>query len=140
MFIVKVSDNIENLTLIKFYLLLMASPVVKNLLDPWSGRFPGVQNGNPLQYSFLDNPIYRGAWQATVHGVAKSQTELCNFAHHLLIVLSQAYHYTSSHAKMEYLISFSLIKFHCVSDKRVGFFYVLLHQRHCDNCNYKWQK
>ena len=34
---------------------------------PWSGRFPGEGNGNPLQYSYLD----RGAWQATVRGVAK---------------------------------------------------------------------
>ena len=39
-----------------------------------SGRPPGVGNGNPLQYSCLENSIDRGAWQATVHGVAKSQT------------------------------------------------------------------
>ena len=36
-----------------------------------SGRFPGKGNGNPLQYSCLGNPKNRGAWQATVHGVAK---------------------------------------------------------------------
>ena len=41
---------------------------------PESGRSPGVGNGNPLQYSCLENSMYRGAWQATVHGVAKSQT------------------------------------------------------------------
>ena len=40
------------------------------------GRFPGGGNGNPLQYSCLKNPTDRGAWQATVHGVAKSQTGL----------------------------------------------------------------
>ena len=34
---------------------------------------PGAGNGNPLQYSCLENPMDRGAWQATVHGVAKSQ-------------------------------------------------------------------
>ena len=34
-----------------------------------SGRFPGGGNGNPLQYSCLENPMDRGAWQATVHGV-----------------------------------------------------------------------
>ena len=34
----------------------------------------GEGNGNPLQYSYLDNPMDRGAWQATVHGVANSQT------------------------------------------------------------------
>ena len=39
-----------------------------------SGRFPGGGNGNPLQYSYLENPRDRGAWQTTVHGVAKSQT------------------------------------------------------------------
>ena len=37
-----------------------------------SGRCPGEGNGNPLQYSCLENPMDRGAWQATVHGVAKS--------------------------------------------------------------------
>ena len=41
---------------------------------PRSGRFPGEGNGNPLQYSCLENPMDRGAWWATVHGVAKSQT------------------------------------------------------------------
>ena len=35
-------------------------------------RSPGEENGNPLQYSGLENPVDRGAWQATVHGVAKS--------------------------------------------------------------------
>ena len=47
-----------------------------------SGKSPGEENGSPLQYSFLENPMDRGAWraivhgawQATVHGAAKSQT------------------------------------------------------------------
>ena len=38
------------------------------------GRSPGEGNGNPLQYSCLENPMDRGAWWATVHGVAKTQT------------------------------------------------------------------
>ena len=38
---------------------------------PGSGRSPGEGNGNPLQYSCLENPRDRGAWQATVHGVAE---------------------------------------------------------------------
>ena len=38
---------------------------------PESGRSPGGGNGNPLQYSCLKNPMDRGDWQATVHGVAK---------------------------------------------------------------------
>ena len=41
---------------------------------PESGRSPGEGNGNPLQYSSLGNPMDRGAWWATVHGVAKSPT------------------------------------------------------------------
>ena len=43
-------------------------------LIPGSGRSPGGGHGNPLQYSCLENPMHRGAGQATVHGVAKSQT------------------------------------------------------------------
>ena len=46
--------------------------------DPGSilglGRSLGEENGNPLQYYCLENPMDRGAWQATVHGVAKSRT------------------------------------------------------------------
>jgi len=38
---------------------------------PGSGRSPGEGNGNPLQYSSLENPMDRGAWQATVHGVTR---------------------------------------------------------------------
>ena len=40
--------------------------------NPWSGRSPGEGPGNPLQDSCLENPMDRGAWQATVHGVAES--------------------------------------------------------------------
>ena len=51
---------------------------VYNAGDPGSipglGRSPGEGNGNPLQDYCLENPIDRGAWQATVHGVAKSRT------------------------------------------------------------------
>ena len=43
-----------------------------------SGRYPGGGNGSPLQYSCLGNPMDRGAWQATAHGVAKSQTQFIN--------------------------------------------------------------
>ena len=60
--------------------------MVKNLpasagdvgLIPGSGRFPGEGNGNPLQYSCLENAMNRGAWQAVVHGVAESRTQLSN--------------------------------------------------------------
>ena len=58
--------------------------MVKNLpantgdegLIPGSGRSPGEGNGNPVQYSYLENPVDRGPWWATVHGVAKRQTQL----------------------------------------------------------------
>jgi len=40
-------------------------------LIPGSGRSPAEVNGNPLQYSCLENPMDRGAWQATVHGVTR---------------------------------------------------------------------
>ena len=46
---------------------------------PGSGRSPEEGNGNPLQYSCLENPMDGGAWSATVHGVAKSQTRLSDF-------------------------------------------------------------
>ena len=46
---------------------------------PGLGRSPGEGNGNPLQYSCLENPMDRRAWWATVHGVAKSQTRPSNF-------------------------------------------------------------
>ena len=39
---------------------------------PGSGRSPGEGNDNPLQYSYLENTVNRGAWQATVHGVTES--------------------------------------------------------------------
>ena len=70
------------------------APVVKNLpanagemwvqslgqgLSPRSGRSPNVGNGNPLQYSCLENSMERGAWRATVPGVSKSQTWLSDW-------------------------------------------------------------
>ena len=66
---------------------LPGGSVVKNLpanagdmgLIPGSGRFPGEGNDNPLQYSCLENSMYRGAWRATIHewdGGGKNQTQL----------------------------------------------------------------
>ena len=46
---------------------------------PGWGRSPGVENGNPVQYSYLENSMDRGAWWATVHGVAKIRTQLSDF-------------------------------------------------------------
>ena len=57
--------------------LLKNPPASAKGMDSISGsrRSPGKENGNPLQYSSLKNPMDRGAWQAIVHGVAKSRTE-----------------------------------------------------------------
>ena len=46
---------------------------------PGLGRSSGEGNGNPLQYSCLENPMDRGAWWATVHGVAKRRARLSDF-------------------------------------------------------------
>ena len=51
-------------------------------LSPVSGRPPGVGHGKPLQHSCLENPMDRGAWWHTVHGVTKSQTQLTKATEH----------------------------------------------------------
>ena len=69
--------------------------VIKNLptnagdtgLIPEWGRSPGGGNDNPLQYSCLESPMDRRAWQATVHRVTKSQTRLSNFGASLVAQL-----------------------------------------------------
>ena len=65
-----------------------ASTVVENLpvnadavSIPGLGKFSGGENGNPLQYSCLENSTDRGAWWATIHGVAKSQMQLSTHTH-----------------------------------------------------------
>ena len=61
----------------------MVKPSTCNVGDPGSipgsGRSPGVENGNLLQYSRLENSVDGGAWWATVHGVPKSRTGLSDF-------------------------------------------------------------
>ena len=54
-----------------------AGDIINPGLIPRSGRSPGERNGSPLQQSFLENPMDRGAWEgATVHNAAKSRTRL----------------------------------------------------------------
>ena len=68
---------------------------------PGLGRSPGGGHGNPLQYSCLENPMDRGAWQATVHRVGQSQTrlkQLSTHAHDLDILIL-----THMHAYMWYV-------------------------------------
>ena len=55
---------------------------------PASGRSPGEGNGNPLQYSCLENSMDGGAWWATVHGIAKTRTQLSDF--HSLVCICQS--------------------------------------------------
>ena len=70
-------------------------------LVPGLGRSPGEGNGNPLQYSCLENPTDRGTWWATVHGVAQSQTQLKQFS--IALLLLRRYIYISSSAKINRL-------------------------------------
>ena len=65
---------------------------VKNLptirrhgFDPWVGKIPEGENSNPLQYSSLKNPTDRGAWRATIQRMAKSWTQLSNYAQHKIV-------------------------------------------------------
>ena len=62
------------------------SAIARDIRDtgsiPGSGRSPGEGRGNPLQDSYPGNPMDRGAWWATVHGVAKSQTQLKQLSAH----------------------------------------------------------
>ena len=60
---------------------------------PGSGRSPGEGNGNPLQYSCLENPTDRRAWWATVHEVLKSQTRLSDFTY---------FHFTNLYFLMQF--------------------------------------
>ena len=56
----------------------------KGLIPGWGKKSPGGGNGNPLQHFYLENPMDRGAWQAAVHGVAKSWTQLSTKTHEVL--------------------------------------------------------
>ena len=59
-------------------------------LIPGSGRYPGEGNGNPLQYSCLENPMDRGAWQATVHRVTESHLTEVTWHTHMIKINSES--------------------------------------------------
>ena len=72
---VTLSGNLQNQSLSKGHLLLLQCASDRRPgFDPWARKIPGEGNGNPLQYSCLENPMDRGAWWTTVQGVPKSWT------------------------------------------------------------------
>ena len=74
------------------------------VFNPGLGRSPRGGDGKPLQYSCLENPMDRGAWQSTVHGVAKSWTPLSKFHFNYIYV----YIYKIGHrAKLNNICGFS---------------------------------
>ena len=84
---------------------------------PGSGRSPGEGNGNPLQYSCLEHSMDRGAWQATVHGVTKSRTQLSDFHFHFPFLCSLLLKSGSWVLVLLYLTVHSL-GFPCGSDRK----------------------
>ena len=76
-------------------------------LIPGSRRSPGEGNGNPLQYSCLENPMDRGTWWATIHGVTKSRDDLANNTH------THTYTHTHTHTHTFDVHISSLVK--CLS-------------------------
>ena len=67
---------------------------------PGSGRSPGEGNGNPFQYSCLENPMDGGSWWATVHGVAKSQTRLSDLTFTFTSILAWRIPWTEEPGKL----------------------------------------
>ena len=63
-----------NISTVEIHLKIGGTFINQGQLTIVLGKLPGGGNGNPLQISCLENPMHRGAWQATVHRVAKSQT------------------------------------------------------------------
>ena len=71
-----------------------------------SGRSPGKGNGNPLQYSCLENPMDRGTWQATIHRVAKTQTWLSNWSYIPHLIFPFIYGYIDGHLGCFHILAF----------------------------------
>ena len=103
--LVLVSQKVSYLWNLRYFVLSVTclgfpdGSVVKNLpanagdvgvsgLIPESGRSPGGANGNPFQYSCLENPTDRGAQWTIVHGAAKSQIQLSTYAGNILVNLT----------------------------------------------------
>ena len=90
----------KNYAYTKMEVFPVAQTVENQGLIPGSGRSSGQGNGNPLQYSYLETLMDGEVWQATVHGVTKSQTRLSHFTftfflsfHYLYIHINQPYYF-----------------------------------------------
>ena len=79
------------------YLLKTTRSVSKQSKHIEKGRSPGEGNGNPLQYSYLENSMDRGAWWAAVYGVTKSWTQLSDWTELNWTELSKAYDFRLTH-------------------------------------------
>ena len=83
--------------------------------NPWVGKIPEGGSGKPLHYCFLKNPMDRGAWQATVYGVAKSHTGMNSYSHALVRNIS-LYHLQSG-----VLVFFLLLELPCLVGISINF-------------------
>ena len=90
-------------------------------LIPGLGRSPGEGNGNPLQYSCQENPMERGAWQAIVHGLAKSQTRL-----------SASHTYIWGRSRLRYRIRYNKNGGATLTSKNMGRFQQSIKQKKLD--------
>ena len=97
---------------------------------PGSGRSPGVGNGNPLQYSCLENPMYREAWWATVHGGHKESdiTERVH-THTHTHMHTHTHAHTHAHAHTHtHRARFIKLKPFCLKGRSLGLsLYIYLH-------------
>ena len=111
--------------LVRFIYLLasLVAHMVKNLPAmqeagsiPGSGRSPGEENGNPLQYSSLENPMDRGAWWATVHRVAKSWTWLSD--EHIFSLATEPLSNYSFNSQLLIIVLFITFEFGFLMEKK----------------------
>ena len=89
-------------------------------LIPGLGRSPGGGNGTPLQNSCLENSRDRGAWWATVHGVAKSWTQLSNWAHTCIVVYLSALNIVWFYSTSELMEKWQRLCFSSTSQLSLG--------------------